>query len=74
MNGHNLPAAREWLRFHGVPLLQHVRIDKQRPGVLGPAGVITARNIPPDDPVENMTAQQLAVAVHERRRRGGPEG
>ena len=70
MNNRNFSAAQGWLRFHAwhVP---HVRIDEARPSVPGPVGVqLTSKAIAPDDPVQNMSAQQLAVAVHERRRAG----
>ena len=70
MNGKNLSAALGWLRFHAwhVP---HVRIDEARPNVTGPVGVqLASKAIAPDDPVQNMSAQQLAVAVNERRRAG----
>ena len=70
MKGRNLFAAFGWLRFHAwhVP---HVLIDEPRPSVPGPVGVqLTAQPIPADDPVENMTAVQHALAAQERRRAG----
>ena len=70
MNGKNLSAALGWLRFHAFHR-PHTVIDEPRPSVPGPVGVqLTSKAIAPDDPVQNMSAQQLAVAVHERRRAG----